>query len=173
VKQISNDAESGVEAVIRVLFVCMGNICRSPLAEGVFRSAVAERGLSGRFLIDSAGTGAWHVGEPPDRRMVETAGRHGVSLDGQSARQVGRGDLETFDHIFVMDRDNLHDVLYLDESAMYGGKIRLFREVDPDPGDYQVPDPYYGAGDGFERVFGIVERTSRELLERFIAEYGL
>jgi len=171
--QHPSDVESGQEAAIRVLFVCMGNICRSPLAEGVFRSAVEERGLSGRFLIDSAGTGAWHVGEPPDRRMVETALRHGVSLNGQSARQVERADLEAFDHIFVMDRDNLHDMLYLDENEIHGGKIRLFREVDPEPGDYQVPDPYYGGGDGFERVYDIVERTSRELLMRLIEEYGL
>ncbi|GIV59060.1 low molecular weight phosphotyrosine protein phosphatase [Rhodocaloribacter litoris] len=158
---------------IKVLFVCLGNICRSPLAEGVFRHLVRERGLEDRFDIDSAGTGSWHVGEPPDRRMRETARRHGVPLDGQRARQFTARDLEHYDHIFVMDRDNLHDVLFLDREDRYGNKVRLFREFDPEPGDYQVPDPYYGGAQGFENVFAIVERTARTLLDRLVAEYDL
>lgn len=158
---------------VRILFVCMGNICRSPLAEGVFRAAVEKRGVMDSFEIDSAGTGSWHVGHPPDRRMQQTALKHGVSLAGQSARQFHRMDLEEFDHIFVMDRDNLHDVIALDDDSRYSHKVRLFRELDPEPGDYQVPDPYYGSGDGFSRVFDIVDRTTNELLDRLLEEYSL
>jgi len=158
---------------VRLLFVCMGNICRSPLAEGVFRAAAEERGVAEMFEIDSAGTGSWHVGHKPDRRMQETALKHGVSLAGQSARQFQRMDLEQFDHIFVMDRDNLHDVLALDDDDRYSHKVHLFREVDPEPGDYQVPDPYYGTGDGFSRVFNIVDRTASELLDRLLEQYRM
>ncbi|RMF54292.1 MAG: low molecular weight phosphotyrosine protein phosphatase [Bacteroidetes bacterium] len=158
---------------IRVLFVCLGNICRSPLAEGVFRHLVKERGLAEHFEIDSAGTGSWHVGEPPDRRMRETARRHGVSLDGQRARQFEEEDLQRFDHIFAMDRNNLHDILYYDRQDRFGNKVRLFREFDPDPGDYQVPDPYYGGPQGFENVYRIVERTARTLLDRLAETYRL
>jgi protein-tyrosine phosphatase len=149
----------------------MGNICRSPLAEGVFRKVVADAGASDRFASESAGTGSWHVGEPPDGRMTATALRHGVSLEGQTARQFERADLERHDHIFVMDRNNLHDVLHFDTDARYGHKVRLFREFDPDPGDYQVPDPYYGGDKGFENVFAIVDRTARNILARLMKEH--
>ncbi len=158
---------------IKVLFVCLGNICRSPLAEGVFRKAVSDRGLDPYFEIDSAGTGSWHVGEPPDRRMAATAQKHGVSLDGQRARQFSRRDLEYYDHIFVMDKDNLQDVLFLDHDDRSGYKVRLFREFDPEPGDYQVPDPYYGGAQGFENVYRIVERTSKRLLDALEKEHAL
>jgi len=158
---------------IKVLFVCLGNICRSPLAEGVFRHTVEERGLARHFEIDSAGTGSWHVGEPPDRRMSATARAHGVFLDGQRARQFSRRDLAQYDHIFVMDKENLQDVLFLDHDDSFGHKVRLFREFDPEPGDFQVPDPYYGGPEGFEKVFQIVERTSQKLLEALANEYDL
>jgi protein-tyrosine phosphatase len=151
----------------------MGNICRSPLAEGVFRHYVESAGLGGRIAIDSAGTGDWHVGEKPDRRIRQVARRHGIDLDGQQARQVHSDDLVRFDQIFTMDKSNLHDVLYLDVEDRYGYKVRLFREFDPDPGDFQVPDPYYGGPDGFEQVYDIVDRTSRLLLERLIEEYRI
>ncbi len=158
---------------IKVLFVCLGNICRSPLAEGVFRHTVEERGLSGHFDVDSAGTGSWHVGERPDRRMSATAQRHGVSLDDQRARQFSRRDLVQYDHIFVMDKDNLQDVLFLDHDGSLGHKVRLFREFDPEPDDYQVPDPYYGGPQGFEKVFHIVSRTAENLVEALVGEYDL
>jgi len=164
------DPGSG-SAPVSVLFVCMGNICRSPLAEGVFRKAVEDAGASDRFATESAGTGSWHVGEPPDRRMSETAVRHGVSLEGQTARQFQRMDLERYDHIFVMDRNNLQDVLHFDADTRYGHKVRLFREFDPDPGDFQVPDPYYGGDQGFENVFAIVDRTARNILARLMEEH--
>ncbi len=129
--------------------------------------------MARHFEIDSAGTGSWHVGEPPDRRMSATARRHGVSLDGQRARQFSRRDLAQYDHIFVMDKENLQDVLFLDHDGSLGHKVRLFREFDSEPGDFQVPDPYYGGPQGFEKVFQIVKRTSQKLLEALADEYDL
>lgn len=156
----------------RVLFVCLGNICRSPLAEAVFRDIVERRGIADQFEIDSAGTGAWHVGHPPDSRMSATADSHGVSMDAIRGRQFVSEDLDQFDHIFAMDRDNLHDILSMDSSRTAGPnseqfRVRLFREADPEPGDYQVPDPYYGGDSGFENVYQIVDRTCRALVDSF------
>ncbi|MEM1042599.1 MAG: low molecular weight protein-tyrosine-phosphatase [Bacteroidota bacterium] len=158
---------------VRVLFVCLGNICRSPLAEGYFRHLVQDEGLADRFEIDSAGTGPWHAGDPPDARMRSTARRRGISLEDLRGRQLERRDLQSFDHVFVMDKSNLHDTLALDPSGDHGTRVRLFREFDPEPGDYQVPDPYTGGQAGFERVYDIVERTSRALLDRFREIYDL
>jgi protein-tyrosine phosphatase len=158
---------------IRIQFVCLGNICRSPLAEGVFRKKVEEAGLADIFEIRSSGTSDWHVGEGADTRMAETAERHGVSLKNHAARQFRKEDLEQFDHILVMDKDNLNDVLYLDTEDRYGSKVRLFREFDPSPDCFQVPDPYYGGPDGFENVYLIVERTAENLLQVLIRTYNL
>ena len=158
---------------VRVLFVCLGNICRSPLAEGYFRDLVEKEGLSNRFEIASAGTGPWHVGDPPDARMRSTARRRGLSLDDLRGRQLERRDLHTFDHVFVMDKSNLHDALALDPGGDHGTRVRLFREFDPEPETYQVPDPYTGGQAGFETVFDIVERTSRAILDRFKEIYDL
>jgi protein-tyrosine phosphatase len=159
-----------------VLFVCLGNICRSPLAEGVFRRKVGEAGLADRFEIDSAGTGHWHVGEAPDVRMRNTASRRGVDLSACRARQLKRGDLVgdlAYDHVFVMDKANLNDTLYLDPSGDHGTRVRLFREFDPEPDDYQVPDPYYSGPEGFDRVYAIVDRTAEVILSRLREVYGL
>jgi len=158
---------------IRVQFVCLGNICRSPLAEAVFRDQVEQAGLDAHFEIESSGTGDWHVGEQADRRMRETAAQHDVPLDGHRASQFGADDLEAYDHIFVMDKDNLHDVLYFDDDDEHNGKVRLFREFDPEPGDFQVPDPYFGGQDGFETVYQIVNRTAKALLDRLIEAHDL
>lgn len=148
---------------MRVLFVCLGNICRSPLAEGVFRDHVDRAGLADSFEVASAGTAGWHVGDRPDARMLETARRHGIELSSRG-RQLRAEDLESHDLLLAMDRDNLHDILYLDPEGRFADKVRLFREFDPDPGDWQVPDPYYGGPEGFEQVFDIVDRTCRALL---------
>ncbi len=156
---------------IKVMFVCLGNICRSPLAHGLFRDFVAEAGLADHFEIESSGTGAWHVGEPPHARMRQTARRHGLSLDDLRARQFVAADLEAYDHIFVMDKGNLNDVLYLDPHDRHGHTVRLFREFDPDPGDFQVPDPYYQGR--FDHVYAIVARTARALLDRLVEEHDL
>lgn len=163
----------GDDATIRLLFVCLGNICRSPLAEAVMRRMVRDRNLEDRIFIASAGTGAWHVGEPPDERMRQVAAERGVTMDGQSASQLKADDLSHYTHIFVMDKSNLHDTLYLDTDDRNGHKVRLFREFDSVPGDYQVPDPYYGGPSGFETVYGIVERTSANILDRLVREYAL
>ena len=158
---------------VRVLFVCLGNICRSPLAEGVFRDKVRAAGLDGIIDIDSAGTGAWHVGNPPDRRMMATAKRQGVDISAQRARQFVDTDLADFDHILAMDKSNLHDILFLDAGDHFGHRVTLFRQWDPEPGDYEVPDPYYGGDAGFEHVYEIVDRTAEALLKGLAAHYEL
>ncbi|HKK71686.1 MAG TPA: low molecular weight protein-tyrosine-phosphatase [Candidatus Krumholzibacteria bacterium] len=154
----------------RVLFVCLGNICRSPLAEGVFRHLVTERGLDDRIEVDSAGTGGWHVGEGPDPRSLEVAVRNGVSLDGQSARRIENGDLADFHWVVAMDTDNERDLRRLAEAS---GEARIHRLRDFDPeGAGDVPDPYYGGPQGFDVVYAMVERSCRALLDRVEAELG-
>ena len=149
---------------IRVLFVCMGNICRSPTAEGVFRHQVANAGLDDLFEIDSAGTHAYHIGEPPDRRAQQAALRRGFSLEEIRARRVGPEDFERFHHIIAMDEDNLA-VLREQAEVVNREKIRLFLEFGSGP-ETEVPDPYYGGATGFERVLDLVEDASRGLLEK-------
>lgn len=158
---------------VRIMFVCLGNICRSPLAEAVFRNHVVKAGLEEFFEIASSGTGHWHVGQSADDRMCRTARGLGVSVDSHRAQQFDYSHFEEFDHIFVMDKNNLNDVLYLDRKEKFSGKVRLFRGFDPNPGDYQVPDPYYGGPQGFNDVFEIVDRTSRSILDLLIEEHGL
>lgn len=149
--------------MFRVLFVCTGNICRSPTAEGVFRHHVDARGLSGRIEAESAGIGSWHVGEAPDRRSQQTARARGVDIGDQRARSVRTDDFAAFDLILAMDTGHYRDL----ERACPGGhtaKIRLFMDYAPETGITDVPDPYYGDGDGFERVFDMIETASKGLL---------
>lgn len=154
-----------------VLFVCLGNICRSPLAEGIFRHLVEAAGLEERFEIESAGTGAWHVGERPDARAEMVANQHGVSLLSR-ARQVTEDDLRTFDYVIAMDRENLRNLQRMadalgDEAR---ARIHLLREFDPEGSDGdEVPDPYYGGASGFENVYEMVHRSCRALLDRLRA----
>jgi len=146
-----------------VLFVCMGNICRSPTAEGVFRNLVSEAGLADRIAVDSAGTHAYHVGEPPDRRATAAAERRGVSLSEIRARRVSEQDFERFDYIIAMDEDNQ---VRLQEQAPdeHRSKVALFLSY-ASCSETEVPDPYYGGAGGFERVLDLVEEASRGLLE--------
>ncbi|MCH9692945.1 MAG: low molecular weight phosphotyrosine protein phosphatase [Gammaproteobacteria bacterium] len=145
-----------------VLFVCMGNICRSPTAEGVFRHFVNEAGLAEQFDIDSAGTHAYHVGEPPDRRAVAAAERRGMSLADIFARRVSDADFERFDLIIAMDTDNKQRLI--DKAGNeHAAKVRLFLEYAKGP-EAEVPDPYYGGAAGFERVLDLVEAASQGLL---------
>jgi protein-tyrosine phosphatase len=157
------------DARTSVLFVCLGNICRSPLAEGVFRHLVRERGLSAAYEIDSAGTGSWHVGEPADRRSAEVARRNGVALEGV-AREVSTGDFDRFDWIIAMDRENLENLEALRGRKAGRARLRLLRDFDPDPGDGEVPDPYYGGPAGFDHVFTLVKRSAGALLDRLEEE---
>ena len=146
-----------------VLFVCLGNICRSPLAEGVFAHLVRERDLADRFEVDSAGTGAWHVGERPDPRSAEVAARHGIVLGGR-ARRISPSDFERFDLVVAMDRDNMAELERLGARENGRARLRLLREWDPEEGD-EVPDPYYGGPDGFDAVFRMVLRSCEALLD--------
>jgi protein-tyrosine phosphatase len=158
---------------ISVLFVCLGNICRSPLAEAVFRAAVAEQGLQDRFLIDSAGTSGYHDGDPPDRRTTAVAARRGVAVSGTS-RQLTDADLDSFDYLIVMDAHNVVNVRRLAGAGRESPEVRLLREFDPEAGsDLDVPDPYFGGPDGFEDVHDLVERSARGLLRHLLTRHGL
>jgi protein-tyrosine phosphatase len=152
---------------MRILFVCMGNICRSPTAEGVMRGLLREQGIDGRVELDSAGTGNWHAGDPPDERAVAAAQGRGIVLEG-AARQVTAADFDHFDLILAMDRENERALLALAPDDAAKAKVRLLREFDPASvaaGDLDVPDPYYGGPRGFERVLDIVTAACRGLLE--------
>ena len=152
---------------MRILFVCMGNICRSPTAEGVMRGLLRAEGLEDRIEIDSAGIGGWHAGAPPDERATEAARRRGVALDG-AARQVTAEDFRRFDLLLAMDRENMRDLVHLAPDGEARAKVRLLREFDPASaggGDLDVPDPYYGGANGFEHVLDLVEAACRGLLD--------
>jgi protein-tyrosine phosphatase len=153
--------------VTRVLFVCMGNICRSPTAEGVFRRLVRDEGLEDEIEIDSAGTGGWHVGEPPDARATDAARRRGIELGG-AARQFSPGDFDRFDLILAMDEENRRQLLNAAPDEEARAKVRLFREFDPASnggGDLDVPDPYFGGEQGFEHVLDLVDAAAHGLLD--------
>lgn len=150
---------------VRVCFVCLGNICRSPTAEATMRLLLEEARLSVDIEIDSAGTGAWHVGEPPDRRATAAAKRRGIDVRGR-ARKVVLKDFERFHYVIAMDRSNRSDLHLLAPSHEARSKVELLRNFDPSsPPDAEVPDPYYGSGDGFERVLDICEAACRGLLQ--------
>lgn len=147
----------------RVLFVCTGNICRSPTAEVVFRTRALRRGVDNRVLAASAGTGDWHVGTPPDRRALAHAAKRGYDLSAVRARQITLLDFDLFDWIMCMDRSNLRDVKVMRPSA-YAGRLGLFLDFAPHAGLREVPDPYYGGASHFERVLDLIEHASDGLL---------
>ena len=151
-------------ALVNVLFVCMGNICRSPTAEGVFRKLVDEAGLGKDIFVDSAGTHAYHIGEAPDVRAVETSKQHGVDIAGLQARMLNEDDFNRFDFIVAMDADNMRHI----QRRNPGGNNAVICRLLEDAADVQennVPDPYYGGSSGFERVYDLVEEGCQELLE--------
>ncbi len=152
------------ERKINVLFVCMGNICRSPLAHGLFEDRVKKEGLSERIAVDSAGTHAYHVGEAPDPRSQQTAMCHGIDLSHQRARRVDHPDFEKFDYILVMDRDNYRNLINSSPTEHHH-KINLFMGFAPQRSEEEVPDPYYGGPDGFDRVYEMVEAAAAGLME--------
>jgi protein-tyrosine phosphatase len=148
--------------VVCVLFVCMGNICRSPLAQGIFENVLRREGLEDEVFVDSAGTGAWHVGSPPDERAQRSAGQRGLDLSSQRARRITPEDCKTFDYILTMDEDNRHAVASLCRGSAV---VRPFLDFAANSPETEVPDPYYGGPDGFEHVLDLVEDASEGLLE--------
>jgi len=149
---------------VRVLFVCMGNICRSPTAEGVFRQIVSNAGLDQEFVVESAGTHAYHIGEPADDRSVQAAARRGINISQCIGRQVTRSDFDRFDYVLAMDQQNHRQLKALGGSKA-DSKLHLFLDFAPELGLRDVPDPYFGAGDGFEQVLDIVQAGATALLE--------
>ena len=154
-----------MDGKLRVLFVCTGNICRSPSAEAVVRKRAAERGMAERLDVESAGTHGWHAGQPPDPRAVDAASRRGYDLQELRARQLSRDDFEAFDLILAMDRSHHSHLLALCPDGR-ANKLRLFLEFAPPPGGrLDVPDPYYGGGEDFEHMLDLVERGAEGLLK--------
>jgi protein-tyrosine phosphatase len=151
----------------RILFVCLGNICRSPLAETIFRAQARQRGVEHLFEVDSAGTSSYHAGCGPDRRSVEAARRRSLEVTG-TARQVTDEDLHSFDYVIAMDRENFADLDQLKASADGTARIHRLREWDPDAESPDVPDPYYGGPTGFERVQDVIERSCSGLLDALV-----
>lgn len=159
--------------MVKVLFVCMGNICRSPTAEGVFRHLVKQAGLDDKIQIDSAGTHAYHVGEPPDARATAAAMNRRIDLTDQRARKVQREDFDRFDYILAMDQGNYADLQYLVGHDGQHPKLFLFLDFAHNPGTREVPDPYYGGADGFEHVLDLVQSASEGLLAHILKEHPL
>lgn len=157
--------------MIRVLFVCMGNICRSPTAQGVFERLVAEAGLAHVIAVDSAGTADYHVGESPDSRSTRAARSRGIDIGHQRARKARPEDFLDFDIVIAMDRANLRNLVHM-AGSRGREKLRLFLEFAPLAGE-DVPDPYYGDADGFERVLDLCDAAGRGLLAHLIAAHGL
>jgi protein-tyrosine phosphatase len=157
--------------MVRVLFVCLGNICRSPTAEGVFRNVVESEGLLEHIEIDSAGTHAYHVGAPPDARSQAAALRRGIDLSRLRGRKATRSDIEQFEYILAMDEENLSNLQAICPPGLEY-KLRLFLEFAPDRPEREVPDPYYGGEHGFERVLDMIEEASRGLLQHLRQRHG-
>lgn len=149
--------------MIRVLFVCLGNICRSPTAEGVFRDLVRREGLADKIETDSCGTGGWHIGNPPDQRARQEARRRGINIDDLKARKTHVRDFSDFDFILAMDESNFKNLTAMSPPE-HSSKIHMFLSFAPDLGITEVPDPYYGGDDGFADVFDMIEQASNGLL---------
>lgn len=146
----------------KILFVCMGNICRSPLAEGIFRHLVINAGRASEFELESAGTGGWHQGNPPDPRSIAVAASHGIDISGQRARRISADDFRRFDLILALDRDNLRNLQKI-APADSAGRLHLFSHYATGHTD-DVPDPYYGGQEGFERVYTMLLTGCNSLL---------
>ena len=158
--------------MVRLLFVCMGNICRSPTAEAVMRGLIAEESLEDQVEIDSAGTGSWHVGHPPDRRSTAAAKARGIVMEGE-ARQVTAADFDAYDLLLAADAENVGALRGVAPDEAAAAKIHLLREYDPASvatGDLAIPDPYYGGPDGFEDVLDLIDAACRGLLATLRAE---
>ncbi len=148
----------------KIMFVCLGNICRSPMAEGSFRQLVKDEDVEHLVEIASAGTGAWHVGNPPDDRAMATALARGIDISTQRAQKVKPADFDYFDYLLAMDQENFDNLMRM-APADHRHKVKLFLDFAPDQPEREVPDPYYGGAQGFEHVFDLVQAASRGLLE--------
>tara|TARA_B100002003_G_scaffold230130_1_gene240059 strand:+ start:282 stop:782 length:501 start_codon:yes stop_codon:yes gene_type:complete len=154
-------SQSGVTGI---LFICMGNICRSPLAEGIFQHKLSQRVLHHKYMVESAGTGNWHVGDLADPRMRTTALRNGIDLTSR-ARQVNQKDFKRFDMLLAMDRNNYLHLLDMDKTATYTERVHMMRAFDPDvQQELDVPDPYFGGDSGFDDVYQMLDRSCENLL---------
>ena len=156
---------------MKILFVCMGNICRSPTAEGIFQHIIEKRGVADLFELDSAGTHSYHVGSPPDQRAQKTALARGIDLSHLRARSVDRSDFELFDHILAMDSDNLAGLLAM-SPKQYAHKVELFLDYAPEQPQREVPDPYYGGAQGFEHVLDLITLAGEGLLTASLQRMG-
>jgi len=158
--------------MVKVLFVCMGNICRSPSGQGMFEYLVEQAGLSAHIQVDSAGTHSYHVGSAPDERAQAAAARRGIDLSDQRARRVSEADFIEFDYILAMDRSNYAD---LEELALpdYRERLHLLMDFAPQLSEDEVPDPYYGGSRGFERVLDLIEAAAHGLLADIRQKHGL
>ena len=145
----------------KVLMVCLGNICRSPLAEGILKSKVD----SDSVFVDSAGTAGYHVGNPPDERSIAVARKHGLGIDDQKCRKFSKQDFSEFDHIYVMDRSNFSDVASLAKNQEEASKVKLLLS-EVEVGIQEVPDPYYGGNDGFENVYQMIDRACEAIAKK-------
>jgi protein-tyrosine phosphatase len=157
-------------ATVKLLFVCLGNICRSPSAEGIMNHLIEKAGLEGQIICDSAGTSGYHINEPPDPRMTAAARRQGIALTGHS-RKVEPPDFEQFDLILAMDRDNYRTLLERERTGFHQGKIRLMCDFCSQSPETEVPDPYYGGADGFDHVINLLLDACGGLLEHVKQEF--
>lgn len=157
--------------MVRVLFVCLGNICRSPTAEAVFRECVRRAGLEAHVDIDSAGTHAYHVGEPPDRRAQTAAARRGIDMSALRGRRAVEQDIHTFDYVLAMDRENYENLLSICPEGLEH-KVQLLMAYAPQRPEQEVPDPYYGGPGGFDRVLDMVEEAAEGLLQTLRDKHG-
>jgi protein-tyrosine phosphatase len=165
----SRNAISGGMAKHRLLFACLGNICRSPMAEGVFRRVAQEEGVLDRFEIDSAGLGNWHVGQAPDTRAQAAARTRGIDISDQCARQVTREDFARFDLLLAMDGSNYEELVELAPKSAHH-KIRRFLDYAPQVGTKDVPDPFFGGREGFDHALDLIEAAARGLLAELLDE---
>jgi protein-tyrosine phosphatase len=153
---------------VKILMVCLGNICRSPLAEGILASKLPED----KFIVDSAGTGSWHIGRTPDNRSITTAKKNGLNIANQKGKQFQKSDFETFDYIFVMDNNNYNDVIHLAQNENQKNKVQLILDSIFPNENVDVPDPYYGLANGFDQVYEMLDEACEVIAQRLIAKHS-